>query len=175
MHTISEQTVELLVVAAVAVTMLIQAIVMLAVLSAVRAAAKSMREDIADVRSAIVPVVDNVRELMVRTAPNLESATVDLAAMTHNLRHQTADVQTAANEILDRIRQQSARVDQKLTDIFDAVDRATHFMTDSVSKPLRQISGILASAKAVIETLRTEAPPAQAPGVHAAGDKDMFV
>jgi hypothetical protein len=62
-----------------------------------------------------------------------------------------------------------------LTSIFDALDRATGFMTDTVTKPMRQIAGILASAKAVVESLRTDAPGAQATEGQPHADKDTFV
>ncbi len=170
MQNINAQTVELIIVAAVALTILIQTIVLLAIFSTVRKTLQSTREDVESLRLSIASVVDNVHELLVRAAPKVESMTVDLAAMSHNLRRQTADVQTAADEILERIRRQSARIDQMLTNIFDALDRTTGFMTETVSKPMRQISGILASAKAVVEALRTDAHAAHANDGQTRGD-----
>jgi hypothetical protein len=66
-------------------------------------------------------------------------------------------------------------MDSMLTNTFNAVDRAAGFMSDTVSKPMRQLSGILASAKAVVESLRSGVPEPLPPGDPARGDKDMFV
>jgi ABC-type transporter Mla subunit MlaD len=163
------------IVAVVAVTMLLQSIVLLAILTTLRKAVQSMRQDIEDLRASVVPVVDYVRELLVQTGPKIEATVTDLAAMSHNLRRQTADIQVAGNEIVQRLQKQSLRVDTMLSGILDAVDRATGFMTDTVTKPMRQLAGLLASAKAVVESLRHDAPAEQAAGDHARGDKDMFV
>jgi hypothetical protein len=163
MQKLDSQTVQLIIVAAVAVTMLLQSIVLLAILSILRKSAQGMRQDIEELRTSVVPVIENVREFMTHTGPKIEAAVVDIAAMSHNLRRQTADVQVAANGILDRINNQSIRMDSMLTSIFDGVERATGFMSETVSKPMRQVAGLLASAKAVVESLRSDYPPAQPP------------
>ncbi len=174
MHNLDSQTVQLVIVAAVAVTMLLQAIVLLAIFSTLRKAAQSMREDVEQLRTTVIPVIENVRELLVHTGPKIESAATDLAALSQNLRRQTADIQVAGKEIIDRLQKQSQRVDSMLTKVLDAVDRTGGFMTDTVTKPMRQLAGLLASAKAVVEALRSDSPTHSA-GDKARGDKDMFV
>jgi hypothetical protein len=113
--------------------------------------------------------------LLVHTGPKIEAAAADFAAMSHNLRMQTVDVQATAKEVTERIRNQSMRMDSMLTRVLDGVDRAGGFMTDTVSKPMRQLAGVLASAKAVVESLRHDTPERRASGDQARGDKDMFV
>jgi hypothetical protein len=56
--------------------------------------------------------------------------------------------------IMQRVRMQSDRVDGMVSNFLDTVDRAGGFVTDIVSTPVRQISGVLRSAKAIIESLR---------------------
>ena len=89
---------------------------------------------------------------------------------------QAADVQSAANEIIERVRRQASRLDTMLSNVLDAVERASVFMADTVAKPMRQLSAILASAKAVVESLRTVDPAAaRSQSNRAPGDNDMFV
>jgi len=123
-------TIQLVIVAAVAITMLLQAVALLAILVVVRKSVRSMRDEVQEMRTSITgvinkvePVVDGVRQLLIRTSPKIESSVADLAAITANLHRQTDDVQTAAIEIVERFRRQSARVDTKLTNIFDVLDR----------------------------------------------------
>lgn len=168
-------TIQLVIVAAVAITMLLQAVALFAIFSTLRKSAEAMRKDIENLRTSVMPVIDNVRELLVHAAPKVEAAATDLAAMSHNLRRQTADIQVAANEIVGRLQKQSLRIDGMLTKIFDGVDRATGFMTNSVTKPMRQLAGLLASAKAVVEALRNDVPGTIHSGDRDRGDKDMFV
>jgi methyl-accepting chemotaxis protein len=169
------QTLQLALVAMVALAMLIQAIVLLAALSAVRKLAKSIIEEIEDLRSSVMPVIESTRDLFARVAPKIESTTADLAVLTRALRDQTADVQAAADEIIARARRQASRVDTMLSSVLDAVDRAGAFLADTVAKPMRQLSAFLASAKAVIESLRSTEGAPRTEANRASGDNDLFV
>jgi methyl-accepting chemotaxis protein len=182
MANLNSQNVQLIIVGAVALTMLLQAIALLAIFIVLRKSAKAMSEEIADLRITVVnvidkvePIIDNVRTLLAHVGPRVEGAAADLAAMSQNLRRQSNDVQSAANEIIERFRRQSARVDLMATRVFDVVDRGTSFMSEAVSKPMRQLAAFLASAKAVVESLRTSAPDHHLPEDQPHNDKDMYV
>lgn len=175
MPNLDTSTLQLLLVALVAVALLAQAVVLLAFFIVLRKLAKSILEEIQDLRSSITPVVDKTRDLLTRVAPKVEETTADLAALTHTLRAQAADMQTAADEIIGRIRRQTSRVDTMLSSVLDAVDRAGVFMADTITKPMRQLSAFLASAKAVVESLRnTEVTPRKVVN-RAPDDSDLSV
>ena len=176
MPNLDNQTIQTALVAAVALLMLFQMIVLLALFFVIRKAARSIREDVKDLRSSVAPMIDNTRELITRLAPKIEQTTSDLAVLSRSLRMQAADVQSAANEIVDRVRHQASRLDTMMSNVLDAVDRASVFVSDTVAKPMRQLSAILASAKAVIEALRTAEPAvASSRPNHAPGNEDPFV
>jgi hypothetical protein len=175
MPNFDSQTIQLAIVAIVALAMLVQTIVLLAIFVAVRRSARSMREDFEDLRSAAMPILYDARDLYKRVAPKVEGAAADLAGLAHSLRVQTADVQASAAEIVDRLRHQASRLDAMMTTILDAIDRTGNFMTDTVAKPMRQLSGLLAAAKAVVESLRTAEPAPRPQADNSAGEKDMFV
>jgi methyl-accepting chemotaxis protein len=175
MSKLDNQTIQLALVAAVALAMLIQAIVLLAALIALRKLAKSIRQEMEDLRAAIMPVIENTRNLLARVAPKIEQTTSDLAVLTRALRDQAADVQAAADEIIGRAQNQARRVDSMLSSVLDAVDRAGAFIADTVTKPMRQLSAFLASAKAVIESLRSTQGTSRAEANRASGDNDLFV
>jgi hypothetical protein len=46
------------------------------------------------------------------------------------------------------------------------------FVTEAASRPMRQLSGLLAAAKAIIESLRSSYPALR--GTRSSGDKDTF-
>jgi len=175
------QTLELVFIAIVALTMVVQTVVVLVILAKTGKALQAMRQNFEELRSTAVPVIANARDLLERITPKLTSATDDLAGITQKIRHQANDVQSTATEMTERLRRQAARLDEMMTAVLDAVERAGAFVTDAVSKPMRQLSGILASARAVVESMRTPvheerreehsaSPPESAPA-----DKDMFV
>jgi ABC-type transporter Mla subunit MlaD len=177
MPNFDSQTILLAFVAVVTLAVLLQAIVMLAIYLSLRKAARSIKEEFEDLRDSISPIIDNTRTLVARVAPRVESTADDLAAMAHGMRAQTADIQAAATEILERLRAQTARMDGMISSVFDTLDRVSSFLTEAVAKPMRQLSGILASVKAVVESLRNaESKTHTSPAPEDINsDKDMFV
>lgn len=175
MSHLDNQTIQLALVAAVALAMLIQAIVLLAALFALRKMAKSIRGEVEQLLASVMPVIENTRNLLTSVTPKIEQTASDLAVLTRALRDQTADVQAVADEIIGRAQRQARRVDSMMSSVLDAVDRAGSFVADTVTKPMRQLSAFLASAKAVIESLRSTQGPSRTDSNRASGDNDLFV
>ena len=76
-------------------------------------------------------------------------------------------------EILDKVNKQTDRIDQMLSGTLDSVDKASTFVTQTVGKPVRQLSGIVAGVKAMVESLRSSDGAVRR---HATDDdKNMFV
>lgn len=155
--------------------MLLQTILLLLVAVAVRKTAKSLREEAENLRTSVMPViydardtlantqiilgsaqefVSNAQSVLARIAPKVESATGDLAEIAQGLRIQTAEIQLAAIEVMDRVRKQGNRLDEMCTVMLDTMDRAGGFVASAVSSPVRQVSRILGTVKAVVESLR---------------------
>ena len=167
---------ETLLLAFVAVTglaVLLQAFILLAIFLTVRKAASSVREQTEDLRSAIMPIVYNTRELMTRLAPKIEGTVDDLADIARGLKAQSAEMQSTVDEITGVMRRQTSRIDDKVTSVLNGVDKIGSFVAEVVSRPVRQVSGLLASIKAIVETLRSPAPEPR--GTRSSWDKDMFV
>lgn len=178
MPNVDNQTIQLVFIAVTALAVVMQAIILLAIFVSVRKAAKAVTEQVEDLRSAVMPIIDTTRDLVTRVAPKVEAATSDLAEIAHGLRVQTAQMESAANEIVDRVRRQTGRLDKMFSGVLDGVDRAGAFVAEAVSRPVRQISGLLASLKAIVESLRHSSPAhheTHTPSDHTAADKDMFV
>ncbi len=175
MPNFAPQTVQLIIVAAVALALLLQTIFLLAILIIVRKEARSVRQDVDDLRTALMPIINNTRELVANVTPRITEAAQDLSALAHGLRTQASSLQSSTTEIIDCLRRQTGRLDAMISTVLDAIDHAGAYMTDAVGKPMRQLSALLASVRAVVESLRTSEPPAQPqPTTHFPGDKDMF-
>ncbi|HWE87397.1 MAG TPA: hypothetical protein VG267_20795 [Terracidiphilus sp.] len=119
-----------------------------------------------DFRSVATPALQHARELLettqnlvARLEPRLDAAASDLAEMVQAAREETRRIQASADEITDRIRKQAERVDTITTTALNGVDRVSHFVNDAVHAPVRQVSGVLAAVRAIVETLRTPSPP----------------
>jgi hypothetical protein len=155
---------------------LAQTVMLLLIFTAVRKAANAIHEEAENLRTSLMPVIFDTRDLLaktqgvlantqefvsnaqglvIRVTPRIESATADIVEITHRLREQTAEMQLSAVEIMERVRRQSSRVDEMFSHLLDTLDYAGGFVAETVSKPVRQVSGILRAAKAIVQTLRT--------------------
>jgi methyl-accepting chemotaxis protein len=170
------QTLQIVVAAVVAGTLLLQVILLIVILFGVRKAAAAVREDLNEIRDSVTPLINQTHELLVRVGPKIESTTDDLAAFTHSLREQTNNVEATVTEISERARHQAGRVDFMLTSALDKVDRAGAIVNNTVTIPLRQVTGILAAVRAVVENLRApQAPAPKPPAKGSQGDSGMFI
>ncbi len=181
MTNLNLETTNLILAAVVVFSMLVQAIVLLALFLVFRKLVNKLQEELEETRTkmtglieTVQPVFERAGEFFVHTGPKIESTMTDLAAVAEKLRAETNDVQAAATELIDRLRRQGARMDSMMTKTLDTVDRAANFMTETISKPMRQLSAVLASAKAVVETLRTGAPESRPKPEHLQDNPDYF-
>jgi uncharacterized protein YoxC len=129
---------------------------------------KAAREYCDEVRTKVEPLLDSshelvqqTRALMVRLEPKLETAADDLADITRTVREETKRFSASVDEVTGRMRRQAERVDEMTTSTLNTVDKVGHFLNEAVSAPVRQISGVVAAARAVITSLRAPAPPRQ--------------
>ena len=174
----THETIELACIAVTAVALVTQTIILLVIALGANKAIKSLKEDIDDMRASVMPTVHNVRDLVDRLSPKVEQTITDVSEITAGLRRQAVAVEEVGGEVLARVRKETGRLDQMFSGTLDAVDKASNFVTHAVSKPIRQISGILASLKAIVESLSTpdttyKKPSGYSDSIH--DDKDMFV
>jgi uncharacterized protein YoxC len=172
--------IELAFVGVAALALVMQTLILLAIYLGVTKSTKSIKSDFEEFRSSIMPTVDKARELVEKTrtlvdrvSPQIESATTDFAELAHLLRAQAADAEAALGLVLERVRAQTGRIDQMLSGTLDVVDKAGGVITHAVEKPVRQISGLLAALKAIVESLRSSEGRPVDHGAH--DDMDMFV
>jgi methyl-accepting chemotaxis protein len=170
------QNLQIVVAAVVGGTLFLQIILLFVLLVFVRKAAVAVREDINEIRDSVTPLLSQTREFLTRVEPKIATATDDLAAITHALRQQTASVQSTVTEISERARHQAGRIDFMMTSMLDKAERAGAIVNDTVTKPLRQLTGVLAWLRAVVESLRApQAPQPRPPVKGSQGDSGMFV
>lgn len=169
----NHEIIELACVAVGALALSLQTIVLFVLYLGLSKAAKSLKQDVAEMRSAVMPVLDQTRELLNRVGPKVESTVTDISTLTRVMREQSAALEATLDGILLRVRKQTSRVDGMFSDTLDAVDRVSVFVNENVSKPMRQVSGMLAAVKAIVESLRGVGGSVREPRLH--DDKDIFV
>jgi methyl-accepting chemotaxis protein len=151
-----------------AVALLGQFIVMLAAFVMVRRSIKAVQDEVGEVRSTVMPMLNRSKELLEK----VESVAADVADMAQSAREQTAHIRFTADEVLARVYRQTSRMDNMLTNVADGVEHAGNVVADSVTKPVRQVSAMLAAAKAFLGVLATGRRRDRQDVVT---DQDMFV
>lgn len=134
-----------------------------------KANALELKTHALEIKGKVIPILEHTSELLqttkglvARLEPKIEAAAGDVADMTRTASAELKRLGASADEITDRVRRQAARVDGITTNALNGVDRASQFVGQAVSAPVRQFTGIVAAAKAVIDTLRTApTPPAR--------------
>lgn len=153
--------------------LLVQAIVMLAAFLTMRKTVISLQADVHELRESAMPIIEKSRDTLDRLAPKIESVSNDVSDVVRTLREQTQQFQLVAGDVLDRVHRQTSRVDNMFTGVVDGVEHASNVVVDSVARPARQVSAILAGAKAFLGVLATGRRPGHR--VEVTADEDMFV
>jgi methyl-accepting chemotaxis protein len=153
-------------VALTAFALLVQAIVMAVAYFTVRKTINSVQGDLSEIRSTVMPMLTRSKDLLEKVAPKV-------ADIAQAAREQSAHIRATADEILTRVNRQTSRVDHMFTGVIDSVEHAGNVVSDSVARPVRQVSAILASAKAFLTVLATGRRPERPADV--VTDQDMFV
>ena len=193
METISTEMI--LILAGVTVAVLLQAGVLLGIFLTMRKAVQTAKEEADEYRAKLTPLIESgsqmihsgndliasTKTLINNLKPELEASVRELSNMTHDVHAQVNRLQASVDEIALKARHQAARVDGMTTSFLNGVDRFGIFLNEAVHAPVRQVNGVVAAVKAVVDTLRTPTPPRQ-PRPHAVprptrvvGDKDLFV
>ena len=176
MPNLDHEAIELAFIVVTGLAVLLQTVILFAMYRGVSKATQSLKVEVEELRSSVMPIVDNTRDLLARLGrlgPKVEQTVTDLAALASGLRAQAADVESSAKEILLRVNRQSSRVDAMVSNALDGVDRASVHVAEAFSKPMRQVAGLLAAVRAIVESLRAPAPGLREP--RHPGDTDTFV
>jgi hypothetical protein len=167
------ETMQLVILVLVAIALVVNSALVVIMLVGLGKLGKTMKNEIADIRASVMPMVYDSRELLTNLSPKIESSADDLSAILHTLRSQSAAFESAGTDLVEGLRRQASRVEGMLSGLITTADRTSNAVADSVGGPIRKVAGLVASARAIVETLR-----APAPTVHATREpenRDSFV
>ena len=177
MANVNNETLLLIFVACTGAAVLMQALVLLAMYIAMRKAIHLAAQQCAELRTTVLPVVKDTKDLLTSVGPKIDSLAGDFAALSRGLRTQGSLFSTSAGEIVEKVNRQASRVDHMLTGLLDVVDRTTAVVVDVLQAPLRQLTAVAAFAKAAVGSFRSGPVPSEHEPhpTHSPADKDLFV
>jgi methyl-accepting chemotaxis protein len=104
----------------------------------------------------VLPVADAAQAMFIELRPKIDSLVSNINETTAVVRAQVERLDAAANDVLDRARQQAIRADEMVGSALDTVEEATASVQRAVSIPVRQFSGIVRGVTAGFEYLATK-------------------
>ena len=132
---------------------LLQACVLLAMYLAMRKSGERMEALVAEVKTKLLPSVEQAQEMLTVMRPKIEVIADNLQDATTVLRSQVHRVDATVNDVVDRARLQVIRADELFSRTLDRVEQTSDMVHSTVVSPIRQVSGIVRGVTAGIEFL----------------------
>lgn len=153
-----------------AVGVLMQALVLLGMLLALKGALGRLDHVSKLAEEHVIPTLGAARHLLEDVSPKLKVAADNVVETTRMLRQQSVHVNETVDDLLKKTEAQAERVDEIMTGTLNSVVHATATLQRAVSAPVRQVGALLNGLRAGLDVLRSREPE-----VHAAADGDHFV
>jgi CHAT domain-containing protein len=125
------------------IAVLLQACVLLAMYITMRKSGERMEALVAEVKTKLMPTVEQAQALLIEIRPKLEVITENVAESTTTIRAQVQRVDATVNDVVDRARLQIIRADELLSRTLDRVEQTSEMVHNTVISPVRQLSGIM--------------------------------
>jgi methyl-accepting chemotaxis protein len=136
-----------------ALAILLQAGVLLAMYITMRKSSARMEALATEVKSKILPTVEQAQQMLAEMRPKLETLVDNLQDATTVMRAQIHRVDATVNDVVDRARLQVIRADELLSRTMDRVEHTTEVVQKTVVSPVRQISGLMQGITVGLEFL----------------------
>lgn len=155
------QTLFLIFTIAVVICLIIQAGVFLGLYLIARTAAAKAEKLSMELSVKAMPILVQVKGIAQDLSPKLKVISANLVEISNTLKDQTRHVNTTVGDVVDKTRHQADRVDEMVSAILDGVTHAGATIQAGVSKPVRQVNGILQGLRVGLGFLFAKSKPAR--------------
>jgi methyl-accepting chemotaxis protein len=131
----------------------LQAGVLLAMFLTMRKSSARMEAIATEVKTKVLPVVEQAQALMVDVRPRLQVIAANLEETTATLRDQVKRVDATVDDVVDRTRLQIIRGDELLSRTLDRVEQTSELVHRTVISPVRQLSGLMQGITVALDFL----------------------
>jgi hypothetical protein len=137
----------------VAVALIVQAIALIAMAVGAAKARKRGLEIVEEIRTKMMPIMDNTHSFIQDTAPKVKIITENFAETSHVIRSKAQEFDVTASDLNAKTRAQAARVDGIVTSALNTTTDVAESIQRGIKVPLREVSGILNGVKAGLDVL----------------------
>ena len=134
---------------------LLQAGVLLGIFLALRKTAHAVNEVTKDVKTTVIPLVHDTRDLLERVSPHIQTISTGLATLIDLIQKESTDARVSVSDVVQRAHVQAKRVDGMVTVALNAIEKTAVALEHSVAAPVRQVNGVVAALKAIVGTYRS--------------------
>jgi hypothetical protein len=131
----------------------LQAGVLLAMFITMRKSSARMEAIAAEVKTKVLPAVEQPQALMVDVRPRLQVIAANLEETTTTLRDQVKRIDATVDDVVDRTRLQIIRGDELLSRTLDRVEQTSEMVHKTVISPVRQLSGLMQGITVALDFL----------------------
>jgi hypothetical protein len=135
------------------VAVLLQAGILAAMYFTMRKSGERMESLAAEVKTKVLPTVEQVQSMLVEFRPKLVLIADNLEEATSTMRDQVVRVDATVTDVVDRARLQVIRADELLTRTLDRVEQTSDIVHKTVVSPVRQFSGLVQGITVGLEFL----------------------
>lgn len=135
------------------IAVMLQAGILAAMYVAMRKSGERMEALAAEVKTKVLPTVEQAQAIMNEISPNLKVIADNLQDSTTVIRGQVQRVDAVVNDVVDRARLQVIRADELLTRTLDRAEQTSDLVHKTVISPVRQLSGLMQGITVALEFL----------------------
>jgi methyl-accepting chemotaxis protein len=159
-----------------AAAVVLQALVLVGILIALRKSSSRVEALAEEVRGKALPAIDTAQTIMNNSREKLDTILTNVQQTSTVVRGQVDRMDKTLNDVVDRARLQVIRADELITRTIDQVEEATDAVQQTVVSPVRQISGILQGVSVGVEAfLRGRSGRRRTGNGVGVPDDDMFI
>jgi ABC-type transporter Mla subunit MlaD len=137
----------------VAVAVLIQGGMTIAIWLALRKVPDHIEAIRADIKQHFDPLAQTVTEILSNAREPLRTITSNLADISKMLRERTSDVDGLVAEVVDKSRTQVMRIDRMVSDLVQKVETTSETVQRGVLAPIQEFSAVIKGMQAGLEFL----------------------
>jgi len=156
---------------AAAAAVFLQACILLGMFMALR----KLQGKIEQVLEQATPLIASSKVAFEDLAPKLKTISANLVEVSETLKQETKNVKVSVDDVLEKTRAQSARVDEMVSGTLDGLSHASAALQQSVEVPLRHLAGIVNGLRAGFGVLRSKPVEERAEPVTAVKEPEVVV
>ena len=140
---------------ATAIGVLLQAGILLGFFVAFMKLQGKLEKILTHVTEHALPLIERSKVMLEDLTPKVNTISTNLVEMSVMLKQETATIKGSVDDVLEKTRAQTARVDEMVSGTLDGLSQASATIQEGIEVPLRHIHGIFNGLKAGFETFKS--------------------